>query len=123
MKIKVFDVILLVFVFLFVALMIFCIVVDTLDRNDRDFAFEHSSGIVVSKSNGYGCEFNRVTVEISYKSVFGGVSTCEKIYLVSDDVFNAIELCAEYDGKNALGYVKQYRESFFGGFEDKLIFY
>lgn len=108
---------------LFINLAIFVCALDNHDRTLRDDAFEHSSGIVISKQDGHNVEFDRITVQLSYKSCLGGICTFDKTYLVSDDVFDAVKLGAKYDGEDALGYIKQYRTHFFGKLKTEMIFY
>lgn len=83
-------------------------------------AFDNAAGIVIEKVDGHGLQFNRVTVEIHYNSIFGS-HFFEKVYIVSDEVFSNLELGSLYDGDSALGYVSSHEYLFVS--DEDYIFY
>ena len=110
----------IVIVALFLILMALLIIATVCDDSSKQTAFENFAGVVIEKYDGDGLEFNRITVDIPYRVLLGDTS-CKKQYLVSDEIFDTIELGSLYDGSSALGYVRE-RSSIFD-ISEKYIFY
>lgn len=112
MKKEVRQIIIVIVLFVVLVLGLVFIVCGILhDTSARQSAFDNSAGVVLEKYDGNGLTLNRVTVEIPFNSLFGTTS-CDKQYIVSDEVFVSIKLGSLYDGSGALGYVSEIQSLF-----------
>lgn len=105
---------------LFLIVMVLLIIATACDDSSKQAAFENSAGVVIEKYDGDGLEFNRITVDIPYRVLLGDTSI-KKQYIVSDEIFDTIELGSLYDGSGALGYVRE--SKLFFDISEKYVFY